>query len=678
MKEFWDKYSRIIFQAIVVCASVGLMIYFMPREKYESLHYEVNKPWEHEQLIAEFDFQVKKSNEEINAEKENIRRSTEAHFDKHDIGKEKIEELRTLIMESEIDSLQRETYKSIYNNLLRRMLKEYYDIGIISDNDAETIKANNYRTPKNANAGNFVTRSTALAELGKACNNAGGPIHEWLELSVEANWTLDSISTNNRLDSLYRQIDPVITSLIKGQRIINSGDIINEEKLRTIDTYFGLLKELEKGEEKGYKEYIFYGQLIFIVIVMTSLIFYLVLYQRDIIEHKNKFAFTIISVTIFPTITGIMLATSNASIYILPFAIGPAMMCLFINSSTAIVTHMASILICSAIFKSPYEFIILQLTAGFTAILSLKELSSRAQMFKCAFTTLLTYSTVYLCYILIKEADISKLSHSMYAYFIISSSLMTLIYPIMLIVEKTFGFVSSVTLIELSNFNNKLLQKLSQVTPGTFQHSIQVGNLAAEAAGEVGANTLEVRTGALYHDIGKTENPIYFTENQSGGISPHNALTPVESARVIIKHVTDGIAIARREKLPKKIQEFIATHHGLSKTGYFYITYKNEHPDEKIDESIFTYPGPQPHTKEQAILMMADCVEAASHSLKEYTEENISTMVDNIIDPKVKSGEFSLSPLTFQDIDKIKKTFKKRLMAIYHTRISYPTEKKKS
>ena len=278
---------------------------------------------------------------------------------------------------------------------------------------------------------------------------------------------------------------------------------------------------------------------------------------------------------------------------------------------------------------------------------------------------------------MIKEADISKMSNIMYFYFTISSILMLLIYPIMLIVEKVFGFVSSVTLIELSNFNNKLLQKLSQETPGTFQHSIQVGNLAAEAANAIGANSLEVRTGALYHDIGKTENPIYFTENQSGGISPHKALTPIESARVIIKHVTDGLAIAKREKLPKRIQEFITTHHGLSKTGYFYITYKNAHPDENVDDKLFTYPGPQPHTKEQAILSMADCVEAASHSLKEYTEENINNLVDNIIDPKVKNGEFSLSPLTFQDIDNIKKVFKKRLMAIYHTRISYPTEKKK-
>jgi putative nucleotidyltransferase with HDIG domain len=264
----------------------------------------------------------------------------------------------------------------------------------------------------------------------------------------------------------------------------------------------------------------------------------------------------------------------------------------------------------------------------------------------------------------------------MFAYFAVSAILTLLIYPLMLVIERTFGFISSVTLIELSNFNNKLLQRMSQEAPGTFQHSMQVGNLAAEAAIAIGANALEVRTGALYHDIGKLENPVMFTENQNGGVSPHSALTSIQSAQAIIKHVTDGLAIAEHEGLPKKIRDFIRTHHGVSKTGYFYITYKNEHPNEEIDESLFTYPGPRPSTKEQAVLMLADCVEAASHSLKEYTAEKIEEMVNRIIDSKLREGELSHSPITFQDIDKIKKVFMKRLEAIYHTRISYPSDKK--
>ena len=247
----------------------------------------------------------------------------------------------------------------------------------------------------------------------------------------------------------------------------------------------------------------------------------------------------------------------------------------------------------------------------------------------------------------------------------------------MFIIEKLFGFVSNVTLIEISNINSELLRKLSQDAPGTFQHSMQVGNLAADAARSIGANSLEVRTGALFHDIGKTLNPIYFTENQSGGISPHSKLEPQESAKIIIKHVTDGIALAEKHHLPRSIRDFITTHHGLSKTGYFYITYKNAHPDEEVDESLFTYPGPQPTTREQGILMLADCVEAASHSLKEYTAENIDELVERLVDSKVKDGELNMCPLTFRDIETIKRTFKDRLKAIYHTRITYPTEKKK-
>lgn len=267
------------------------------------------------------------------------------------------------------------------------------------------------------------------------------------------------------------------------------------------------------------------------------------------------------------------------------------------------------------------------------------------------------------------------MNFAMYIYFAISSALILFAYPLLFIIEKLLGFVSSITLIELSNLNHPLLQKISQEAPSTFQHSMQVGNLAAEAARNIGANSLEVRTGALYHDIGKTANPIYFTENQSGGINPHDSLQPQESARIIIKHVIDGLAIAEHNHLPRKIKDFIATHHGVSKAGFFYKNYKDAHPDEEIDESIFTYPGPAPTTKEQGILMLADSVEAASHSIKEFTAANIDKKVDDVVDGKVNSGELRECPLNFREIYIIKEVFKKRLKAIYHTRISYPESK---
>ena len=686
MNGFLGKYSTIAYRTLIVLASILLMAYFMPREKYESIHFEQGKPWEHEQLIAEFDFEVKKNEKQLAAERDSVKKNLTAYFIYDDARADKM-------IKNLHKSLRKLGLSVDETNEYADRLEEMYSIGIISDEDAATIANGSYRgcisnSKDNSqttvrNLKNFTSYTVARDELINisptrfdSLPDTKDQFFNTLCQSIDPNFTFDREHTEREEQRALGRISNISSSTKSGQRIINNREIVDAEKYRTIETYFEELKKVEESRGAGYRETILYGQLLFITIIMIALLFYIWLYQRDIIASNNKFTFTILAVTIFPVITGITLTTGTTSIYVLPFAMIPALLCLFMNNNIAVVAYTASILICSAMLGSPYKFLILQLMAGMSAILSLKELSSRSQMFKCALITLLAYSVTYLCYVMIKEADITKTSNMMYFYFFISAVLMTLIYPIMLIVEKAFGFVSSVTLIELSNFNSKLLQKLSQETPGTFQHSIQVGNLAAEAANVIGANSLEVRTGALYHDIGKTENPIYFTENQSGGISPHQGMSPIESAKVIIKHVTDGLAIARRENLPKVIQEFITTHHGLSKTGYFYITYKNAHPDEKIDESLFTYPGPQPYTREQAILTMADCVEAASHSLKEYTEENISNLVDNIIDPKVKNGEFSLSPLTFQDIHKIKATFKKRLMAIYHTRISYPTEKK--
>lgn len=684
MKELWKKYSTITYRAFIILASILLMVYFMPREKYESIHYEEGKPWEHDQLIAEFDFKVMKTKKQIAAEQDSIRRSVIPYFV---YSPAKNQQLQKALWESGMEFDHSAKIASKLDSI-------YKDYGIVSDKDASTIEKNKYNDYICSSKDGILSSKPNIWELLSVSEikttlyryipeqydtlpDPKGKIINAIDQHVIPNYAFDRHRTEETIDSIIGKINPVRKSIVAGQRIINNREIVDAEKFRTIEIYLNEVKKIDDNNEKKNSKMIFYGQLLFVIIIMASLAIYMRLYQRETFESNSKFTFTILSVTVFPILAGILLTIGGTSIYVIPFAIAPAMLCLFINSNIAVVAHTASILICSAMIGAPYQFIIIQLTGGISAILSLSELSSRSQMFKCTIATLLTYSLTYLCYIMIKEADISKISNIMFFYFTVSSILMLLIYPIMLIVEKVFGFVSSVTLIELSNFNNKLLQKLSQETPGTFQHSIQVGNLAAEAANAIGANSLEVRTGALYHDIGKTENPIYFTENQSGGISPHKALTPIESARVIIKHVTDGLAIAKREKLPKRIQEFITTHHGLTKTGYFYITYKNAHPGENVDDKLFTYPGPQPHTKEQAILSMADCVEAASHSLKEYTEENINNLVDNIIDPKVKNGEFSLSPLTFQDIDNIKRVFKKRLMAIYHTRISYPTEKKK-
>ena len=364
------------------------------------------------------------------------------------------------------------------------------------------------------------------------------------------------------------------------------------------------------------------------------------------------------------------------SVYILPYAMLPIILRVFLDSRTAFMAHTITILICSICLRYPHEFILLQVAAGLVAIYSLRELSQRSQLFRSAILVILTYAAMYFAFELITENDLSKMNGGMYIYFIINGILLLFAYPLLFLLEKTFGFTSNVTLVELSNINTPLLRRMSETVPGTFQHSMQVANLAAEAANRIGAKSQLVRTGALYHDIGKMENPVFFTENQSGGVNPHKNLSYEQSAQVVISHITDGIKLAEKNNLPKVIKDFITTHHGRGKTKYFYISWKNEHPNEEPDESLFTYPGPNPFTKEQAILMMADSVEAASRSLPEYTEESIGNLVDKIIDSQVDEGFFKECPITFKDIATVKAVFKEKLKTVYHTRISYPELKK--
>ena len=662
IKKNGRKISRITL--FLICAS--LVIGFMPKVKKVHYDFEEGGNWAHENLISEFEFNVRKTSEEIDLEERNKLKNATPFFKEYKSAK-----------------VEPDTPVKMYINFLHKER-----IRIIEDADTAYLGYEDKSDWKKQkviiysddfqNAGkklpeinNFHTRSEIILATKTVVGDTTG-IGQYLKATHKCNIE----ETEKQVSALISQVNPIFETVKEGAIIITKGKEVTPRIARILETYLSEMNQLGKTRYEDNWLYVLLGQSLFIIICLILLISYISLYKKDVLNNTNKFIFTIIAATIFPIIVGIMTEHGEFSVFILPYAIIPITLCLFVDHSTAFVTSTISLLMCSIMVAIPYEFLLLQIAASYCAILTLRDLSSRSQMFKCVTITLLTYSVVYLCYEVINTGGFSSIDSSMYVHFVVSSILTLFVYPLMFIIERTFGFISSITLIELSNLNSNLLQRMSQETPGTFQHSMQVGNLAAEAAMAIGGNPLEARTGALYHDIGKLENPIYFTENQSGGISPHKRLSPIESAQVIIKHVTNGLAIAEREKLPKKIKEFIATHHGLSKTGYFYITYKNEHPGEVIDESLFTYPGPKPSTKEQAVLMMADCVEAASHSIKEYTEENICRLVDNIIDAKFRDGELEMAPLTFQDIYTIKEVFKKRLMAIYHTRISYPSEKK--
>ena len=452
------------------------------------------------------------------------------------------------------------------------------------------------------------------------------------------------------------------------------GEIVTQETYNILES---LRKEsIQRSESIGQKRLILTGQILFVSVFILCFMLYLDLFRKDYYERKGSLSLLFTIIMFYCVVTALMVANNIYNVYIIPYAMLPIIIRVFLDSRTAFLTHVVTILICSVCLRFPHEFILLQLSAGLVAIFSLRELSQRSQLFRTAVLVILTYAAVYFSFELITENDLSKLNGSMYTYFTVNGVLLLFAYPLLFLLEKTFGFTSNVTLVELSNINSPLLRRLSETVPGTFQHSMQVANLAAEAANRIGAKSQLVRTGALYHDIGKMENPVFFTENQSGGVNPHKNLSYEQSAQVIISHVTDGLKLAEKNNLPKVIKDFISTHHGRGKTKYFYISWKNEHPDEEPNEELFTYPGPNPFTRETAILMMADAVEAASRSLPEYTEESINNLVEKIIDSQVEEGYFKECPITFKDIAIVKSVFKEKLKTIYHTRISYPELKK--
>ena len=674
--------QRTILETLLVIACISIIIYFMPRDTKFIYHFSINTPWTYGQLMSDFDFPIYKSDESIQAEQDSLYREFQPYFN-----------IDSTISTNAIAQFQKDYDSRFYEiitpqqyNSYRQRLKNAYAKGIISIDNSEIIKSDSLTDIKIVTDDNIARTvntkklNTIKSVYRQLTYNDTLPRDVLMSLKLEEyiqpNIIYNKAKTELALEELKASVSISDGMVQKGQKIISRGDIVDEKLYKTLQSY--QYEWNKRDNEKRQTGFTLLGQILLVTMALLGLIYFLRIYRPAYFAQSNKFILIYLLITLFTLTVAWMVRTHTGNVFMVPFAMAPILLCLFADSRTAFMTHVVQIFICSTMLQAPHIFMLIEIAGGFAAIVSLRELTARSQLFRTVFFVLLSQAMVCFAYELISENDITKLNLSMYIYFLINGALLLSTYPLMFAIEKIFGFTSAVTFIELSNINNELLYKLSQDAPGTFQHSMQVGNLAAEAARRVGANSIEVRTGALYHDIGKMKNPIYFTENQSGGISPHNNLPPEESAAIILRHVTDGVSIANAHHLPNSIKDFITTHHGTSKTGYFYITYKNAHPDEEVDEKLFTYAGPRPQTREQAILMMADSVEAASHSLKEYTESNIHTLVDKIIDAQLENGQFSLTPLTFKDIDTIKSTFKERLKAIYHTRISYPEEKKEA
>lgn len=685
MEKFYSsrklKWRNFLSRTLLVLITVLLIVWALPRNESKQFRYDIGKPWMYGSFIAKFDFPIYKTDETIKEQEDSLLETYQPYYN-YDPAVEKKQVSKFLAdFQNGIPGLPHNYVRLIADRLHRlyqagimdtpEYNEAYRDstsqVRLVSGNNAQSISLACVYSTLSAYEQLFIDEQIAMQRpILQRCN---------LNNYIEPNLIYDKGKSETERNDLLSSIPPASGMVMSGQKVIDRGDIVDEYTYRVLSSFEREIKRRSATQTQITNTII--GQVIFVTLMVFLFTMYLGLFRRDYFNKPRSIAMLYTLMTLFPVVVSLMMRHNFLSVYMLPFAMVPIFVRVFMDSRTAFVCHVTMILICTTAVRYQYEFIIIQLVAGLIAIYSLRELTRRAQVFKTAILVGIGSTFVYLALQLMQDNDFSSMDHDMYYHFVVNAVLLLIAYPMMYIIEKMFGFVSSVTLFELSNTNRGLLRDLSEIAPGTFQHSITVGNLAAEIANKIGANALLVRTGALYHDIGKMKNPVFFTENQAG-VNPHDTLTYQESARIIISHVTEGVKLAERENLPTIIRDFIVTHHGTGITKFFYIKYKNEHPEEEVDPAPFTYPGPNPFTREQAILMIADGVEAASRSLPEYTEESISTLVNRMIDQDVTDGYFKECPITFRDLAIAKLVLIERLKAIYHTRISYPEMKKAS
>ena len=675
------SYKNLIYKSLIFIATVSVIVYFLPNEGKFNYQFDINKPWKYGLLQASFDFPIYKNDLQVQKEQDSILADYQPYFQ---IDKEAEKNVLSKLREDYNKTLRHSLPGTDYVRYIERTLKALYEDGIIAGNDLKRMEEDSIiairLVDKNVATSRFIDQLYTVKEAYEYLLNADTAHYKKKILQqcnlndyITPNLVYDEEKSEAAQKDLLSNISWANGFVLNGQKIIDRGEIVDEQTYNILES---LRKEWEKRSDSVQeKRLTLAGQILYVGIFLFCFMAYLELFRADYYERKGTLTLLFALIVFFPVLSSIMVEQNLSSIYVVPFAMLPIIVRVFLDSRTAFMAHVTIILLCSITLRFPHEFILLQVVAGMVAIYSLRELSQRSQLLRTALVVFISYALLYFAFELIHEDDLTKLNTRMYIYFMINGILLLFAYPLLFLLEKTFGFTSDVTLVELSNINNSLLREMSEVAPGTFQHSLQMANLAAAAANKIGGKSQLVRTGALYHDIGKMVNPAFFTENQSG-VNPHKSLSYEQSAQVIISHITDGLKLAEKHNLPKVIKDFISTHHGRGLTKYFYISYKNEHPDEEVDQEKFRYPGPNPFTKEQAVLMMADSVEAASRSLPEYTEESISTLVDKIIDTQVSEGYFKECPITFKDIATVKALFKEKLKTMYHTRISYPELKK--
>ncbi len=659
-----------------VIVVVLLLVYFLPRETKFGYEYEQGRPWRYNSLIATFDFPVYKTPDEVKAERDSALSQFQPFYTEDvQIAQRQITAFETAWRAGRFGDVPAHCL-----NHVDKMLRGVYEAGMVPSADLSQMAKE--RTPgvRVVEGTEAVTRpitelySTRSAyeyivyadtinfprELLARCN-----INEYLS----PNLSIDSAKTSAVREDLLAAVSPASGMVQSGQRIIDRGEIISAEQYKILQSFER--ETVRRNDPSKGMWQVVTGQVIFVLCVIVAFVFYLRLFRREYLRSPHSILLLSSLIAIFPLITYAMVDQKFLNVYMVPYAMVPIFVRIFMDSRTAFMTMVCSVILSSLALHSNYEFVVVQFMSGMTAIYALRDLTERSQLLRVALAVFVTSSAIMLGYDLSQGIEFSHLDRSMYVYNAVNGVLLLFAYPLLYMIEKLFGFTSSVTLVELSNTNNSVLRRMSKVAQGTFVHSLQVANLAAEVADKIGAKPQLVRTGALYHDIGKMLNPAFFTENQTG-VNPHDELTEERSAQIIISHVTEGLKLADKYHLPKVIRDFISTHHGRSQVKYFYIQWKNKHQGEEPDAKLFTYPGPNPFTREQAILMMCDAVEASSRSLKEFTEESIKELVNRIIDGQVQAGYFRECPITFRDIADAKRVLAESLKTIYHTRIAYP------
>lgn len=699
LKQLYNKYYKPIYRVSVFVLAAIIMVLSFPNVDKMQYEYELQRPWRYENIIAPYDFPIYKTDAEVAAERDSILNNFRPYYKRDSVTTVDIAHAVNRMLENysgkinmicppniKVDTLRHSIAKTLSQTLSNIYRKGVLEMPEITDNsDASNYELmvidGNILEP--FSLGELLTMGEAykelVSQLEMALERQYGAAATWTGVLVERLPLSDLINTNinydperttTERDERLANMSLSSGKVLSGQKIISTGDIVDRRAVR-------LIESLKKAIETQYglvnrSMPVYVGQFMMIICFLTTVYLFLRFFRRDVFEKLGSINFIVLVMTSFVVAAGIISQKHGNISFVVPFVVSPIIMRIFLDSRLAMYVHTITILIISFLAYNSQLFILLHIPAGMVAIISLVNLTRRGQIVRTSIVVFLTYAIIYIGHCIWQTGEYDNINPYVLAMFAVNGLFMLLSYPLIYVFERMFGFISDVTLLELADSNNELLRELSEKAPGTFQHSVQVGNLGQEVAMRIGANNMMVRAGAMYHDIGKIVTPGYFTENQAGGINPHDGMDYIDSAQMIIKHVDNGERLARKYNIPQQIIDIIKTHHGMSQARYFYISWCNEHKDMEPDISKFTYPGPLPYTKEQAIVMMADAVEASSKSLKEYTDKSIDELVEKIINMQVDAKQFREAPITFRDIEIAKEIFKEKLKNIYHGRIQYP------